>query len=311
MSKGTGFRRRKSIKNWREYNAGLCARYDLTVWVDTAVLEKPERTPGQRGRSREYSDALIELGATLKALYRLPYRGTQGMMRGIFNLLGREGIRLPDYTTLQKRSRELEVTLPLRERKDPMHLVVDTTGLKVFGEGEWKVRQHGWSKRRTWRKLHLGVDERTQEIVVADLTENSVGDQEHLPHLLEALPKDLKLSQVSADGIYDTHGCYDAARARGTKLVTPPRKNAVLPPPDTPSHPRHKAIRLCQRMGRKRWKKRTHYHRRSLSETAMYRYKVTFGPALAAREMKNQKVEAAIKIKALNKLREIATPVYG
>lgn len=309
MSKGTGFRRRKSIKNWREYNAGLKRRYDLMVWVDAAVFAKPVRKRGQKGRSRQYGDALIELGATLKALYHLPYRGTEGMMSSVFRLMGRRD-KVPDYTTLNRRSPGLKVVLDLAQRDHPIHLVVDTTGLKVYGEGEWKVRMHGWSKRRTWRKLHLAVDERTQEIIVSDLTENSVGDQEHLPALIEAVPKEMKLRQVSADGIYDTHECYDAVHQRGGSLVTPPRKNAVLPPPDTPPHPRHKAIRDCHKWGRKRWKKRRHYHRRSLSETAMFRFKITFGGTLAAREMKYQKTEAAVKAKTLNKLRNLAKPTY-
>ncbi len=276
MSKGTRFRRRKSIRNWGEYNEGLKRRYDLTVWVDEAVFVKPARQRGQKGRSQEYCDALIELGAALKALYRLPYRGTEGMMGSLLRLMGRSD-KVPDYSTLNRRSPGLQVALDLAQRKHPAHLVADTTGLKVYGEGEWKVRMHGWSKRRTWRKLHLVVDERTQEIVVSDLTENSVGDQEHLPALIEAVPPDIKFRQLSADGIYDTHECYDAVHRRGGKLVTPPRKNAVLPPKETPAHPRHKAIRDCQAWGRKRWKKRRHYHRRSLAETAMFRFKITFG----------------------------------
>lgn len=311
MSKGTRHRREKSIRNWAEYNRGLKQRYALTVWVDKAVLRKPERKPGQRGRPQEYGNGLIELGSTLKSLYRLPYRGTEGMLRSVFGLLGFGKARLPDYTTLNRRSAGIAITHAPTRTGHPMHLVVDSTGLKVYGEGEWKVRQHGWSKRRTWRKLHLAVDERTQEVVVSDLTENRVGDQEHLPALLEAVPKDIVLAQISADGIYDTHECYDAVRLRAARLVTPPRKNAVLPKPGSPPHPRHKAIRDIKRMGRKRWKKRNHYHRRSLAETAMYRFKTTFGGSLYSRKLKYQKTEANIKASILNKLRKIAAPAYA
>jgi hypothetical protein len=310
MSKGTSFRRKKSIKNWREYNIGLKRRYNLTVWVNDKVLAKPERKAGQKGRPKQYSDALIELGCTLKALYRLPYRGAQGLMESIMTMMGKKD-KMPDYTTLNRRSAALRTIFDLSKRGHRIHLVVDTTGLKVYGEGEWKVRQHGWSKRRTWRKLHLAIDERTQEIIVSDLTENSVGDQEHLPTLLNAVPGYIQIAQVSADGIYDTHDCYDAVTAKGAKLVTPPRKNAVLPPSGAPPHPRHKTIRQCHKMGRKRWKIRNHYHRRSLAETAMYRYKITFGGNLAARDMPYQKAEAAIKANALNKLRNIAVPLYA
>lgn len=311
MSKGTRFRRRKSITNWPAYNNGLKQRYALTVWVDDAVLEKPARKSGQRGRPREYSDGLIALGATLKSLYHLPYRGTEGMLKSVFALLGHGGTSLPDYTTLNRRHAGLAVEHTPARMGHPAHLVVDSTGLKVYGEGEWKVRKHGWSKRRTWRKLHLLVNERTQEVVVSDLTENSVGDQEHLPALMEAVPEELDVAQVSADGIYDTHACYDTVHRRGARLVTPPRKNAVPSKPGAPPHPRHKAIRECERMGRKRWKKRNRYHRRSLAETAMYRFKVTFGDKLYSKKLKYQKTEAAIKADTLNKLRELAIPLYA
>jgi hypothetical protein len=251
MSKGTAFRKKKSIKNWAEYNEGLRRRYDLTLWVDEAVFAKPAATLGKRGRPREYSDALIEAGLVLRGLYRLTLRGTQGMMQSIVRMMGKTELVIPDYSTFSRRSAVLRVALNLQKRGHAIHLVVDTTGLKIYGEGEWKVRTHGASKRRTWRKLHLALDDETQEILVADLTENNVGDQEHLPAIIKAVPEEIKLRQVSADGIYDTHECYDAVHRRGAKLVTPPRKNAVLPPPDTPPHPRHQAIRDCQKKGRK------------------------------------------------------------
>jgi hypothetical protein len=310
MSKGTRFRQKKSIKNWHEYNEGLKRRYDITLWLDAAVLAKPERVFGKKGRPPEYSDALIEMGLVLRGLYRLPLRGTEGMMRSILRLMGHAHAKLPDYTTLSRRSSALRVALDLMKRGHAIHLVVDTTGLKIYGEGEWKVRVHGASKRRTWRKLHLAIDEHTQEIIVADLTENSTGDQEHLPAIIKAVPEEIRVRQVSADGIYDTHECYDTVHRRGAKLVTPPRKNAVLPPPDTPPHPRHHAIRDCQEKGRKRWKKESEYHRRSLSETAMFRFKTTFGGNLAARKLPQQKTEAMVKVKTLNTLRKIAAPAY-
>ena len=310
MSKGTAFRKRKSIKNWREYNEGLRRRYDLTLWVDEAVLAKPAPIAGKKGRPREYSDALIEAGLVLRGLYHLTLRGTEGMMQSIVRMMGKKELAVPDYSTFSRRSAVLEIALNLQKRGHAVHLVIDTTGLKIYGEGEWKVRQHGWSKRRTWRKLHLALDDEMQEIIAVDLTENSVGDQEHLPAMIESVPEEIKIRQVSADGIYDTHECYDAVHRLGAKLVTPPRKNAVLPPEGTPPHPRHQAIRECQKKGRKRWKKESSYHRRSLSETAMFRFKTTFGDHLAARKLPQQKTEAKIKAKTLNTLRKIAAPSY-
>lgn len=310
MSKGTRFRQKKSIKNWREYNEGLKRRYDITPWIDPSALAKPARSQGKRGRPPEYSDALIEMGLVLRGLYRLALRGTEGMMRSILKLMEHGDAKIPDYTTLSRRSAALNVALDLMKRGHPIHLLMDTTGLKIYGEGEWKVRQHGYSKRRAWRKLHLALDDQMQEIIAADLTENSMGDQEHLPALIKAVPDEIKFRQLSADGIYDTYECYDAVHRRGSKLVTPPRKNAVIRKGDPP-HGRHHAIRDCQKMGRKRWKKGRHYHRRSLSETAMFRFKVTFGATLASRTLQTQKTEAMVKVKTLNAIRKIASPVYA
>lgn len=246
----------------------------------------------------------------LRGLYRLTLRGTQGMMQSIVRMMGMKELNIPDYSTFSRRSAVLEIALNLQKRGHALHLVIDTTGLKIYGEGEWKVRQHGWSKRRTWRKLHLALDDEMQEIIAVDLTENSTGDQEHLPAMIEAVPDEITIRQVSADGIYDTHECYDAVEKRGAKLVTPPRKNAVLPTLDTPPHPRHQAIRECKEKGRKRWKKESGYHRRSLSETAMFRFKTTFGDHLASRALPQQKTEAKLKAKTLNILRKIAAPSY-
>lgn len=255
MSKGVSLRREKVVRNWPSYNAGLKARYDVSLWIDEAVLSPPESS-GKRGRPASYSDALIEMLLNLRCLYHLTLRGTEGFARSWLRLAGLAEQQIPDYSTLSRRSANLE---PLREaasRSHPIHLVVDSTGLKVYGEGEWKTRQHGVSKRRTWRKLHLGVDEQTGKILADDLTENSTGDQEHLPALLKQIDDEkTPLRQISVDGIYDSYDCYDTATKKGAKLVCPPRKNAALQPES--DHPRHKAIKECQEKGRKRWKKRS------------------------------------------------------
>ena len=156
------------------------------------------------------------------------------------------------------------------------------------------------------------IDAATQQIVVADLTENSTGDQEHLPELLNKVQKDLRVRRVTADGIYDTWNCYDSAAKHGAELCTPPRKNAVVPPDESPrtAHPRSEAIRECQEVGRTPWKIRNQYHRRSLVETAMYRFKTSFGEKMFSRTFSRQKTEALIKAKTLNTFRNIAAPAY-
>jgi IS5 family transposase len=313
MGEGRRFGEQKSIKNWSEYNDGLVRRYDITVYLADEAIFLPPAPTGKRGRPVQYSDGLIELGLTLKAIYRLPYRGLEGVLRGLFKFGYCIGMSVPDYSTFCLRAAAIEVRVKAAlQAGEPLHLLVDSTGLKLYGEGEWKVRTHGASKRRTWRKLHLGVDALTQQVVVADLTENSVGDQEHLPELLRKIPKDKPLGRVTADGIYDTWGCYDAASEHGADLCTPPRRNAVLPPDKSPhaNHPRSEAIRTCQKQGRTPWKIENRYHTRSLAETAMYRFKTSFGEKMASRTFSRQKTEAIVKVNALNLFRNTAAPAY-
>jgi hypothetical protein len=308
MGEGKKFTGKKSIKNWSAYNKGLERRYDIRVHLNHQVLEKPQKVEGQRGRPREYSQALIEMALVIKAIYRLPYRGLTGFLRSILG----QTAPLPDYTTVCVRAATVDAVLNIVQRGDKVHLVVDTTGLKIYGEGEWKVRQHGASKRRLWRKLHLGIDEASQDILAVDLTEHSVGDQEHLPEVLAKVPLDTPLKQVSADGIYDSHACYKAVHEKGAKLITPPRKSAVVPRgrPRQDEPLRTRSVRDCKRRGREAWKQHHHYHRRSLAETGMYRFKTTFGGSLASRTFDRQKTEAVLKAKTLNTFRNLAAPAY-
>jgi Transposase DDE domain len=313
MSEGRAFADKKSIKNWREYNAGLVKRYDITVHLaDEAVVKKPEPT-GKRGRPAEYTDGLIELGMTLKAIYRLPYRGLEGFMRGLFKLGNCADRPVPDYSTFCLRSAKLDVALRAAVVSgEPLHLLVDSTGLKIYGEGEWKMRTHGKTKKRTWRKLHLMIDAVTQQIIVADLTKNDVGDQEHIPALLKKMPADTKLKRMTGDGIYDTWNCYDTAAQYGADFLTPPRTNAVILPDEKgrTDHPRTRAIRACERLGRTPWKIETGYHVRSRVETAMYRFKTSFGEKMFSRDFNRQKTEALIKANILNTFRTLASPAY-
>ena len=236
-------------------------------------------------------------------------------MLGLFKLGNCADKSVPDYSTFCNRAADIDIKVKTSlQSGEPLHLLVDSTGLKIYGEGEWKVRTHGASKRRTWRKLHLMIDEATQQIIVADLTENSTGDQEHLPELLNKVPNDKCIKRVTADGIYDTWGCYNAATEHGADLCTPPRKNAIVPPDKSPraNHPRSEAIRECIKLGRTPWKIGCDYHPRSLVETAMFRtLKTSFGERMFSRTFIRQKAEALIKANALNIFRDLAAPVYA
>jgi len=298
------------IRNWSEYNAGLKARGSLTFWIEESVLEQwvVEDLSGKRGASLLYSDLAIGTMATVKAVYRLAGRQCQGFLESIFELMGID-LPVPDHSTLSRRLGQLSIELPIVPKQGARHVVVDSTGVKVYGEGEWKTRQHGVSKRRTWRKLHLGVDEATGEIVAMVVTTNDVGDGQVLPDLLEQIEDELE--QVSTDGAYDHRHCYDEIDAKGAKAVIPPRKDAKIWQHGNRKgkpHPRDENLRSIRKHGRKRWKQESGYHRRSIAETTMFRFKTIFGGNLSARQFDNQAVELFIKCAALNRMIQNAKP---
>ncbi|HEY9621888.1 MAG TPA: IS5 family transposase [Crinalium sp.] len=298
------------IRNWSEYNAGLKQRGSLTFWIDESVLEQwiVPNLSGKPGASTLYSNLAIETMATLKAVYRLAGRQCQGFLESIFELMAID-LPVPDHSTLSRRVSQLAISLPVLPKEGTRHVVVDSTGVKVYGEGEWKTRQHGISKRRTWRKLHLGVDEASGEILAAVVSTNNVSDGEVLPDILNAIEDEIE--QVSADGAYDQRQCYDAIRGRNAKAAIPPRKGAKIWQHGNSKAERHNRddnLRRIRKVGRKAWKRESNYHRRSLAETTMFRFKTIFGGKLSARSFDNQAAELFIKCAALNRMIQIAKP---
>ncbi|MEP1075108.1 IS5 family transposase [Leptolyngbya sp. PL-A3] len=298
------------IRNWSEYNAGLKQRGSLTFWVEESILEQwvVKELSGKPGASILYSDLAIQTMATLKALYRLAGRQCQGFLESIFELMGID-LPVPDHSTLSRRLGQLSIELPVVSKEGARHVVVDSTGVKVYGEGEWKTRQHGISKRRTWRKLHLGVDEATGEILAAVVTTNDYHDGEVLADVLDGIQSPIE--QVSTDGAYDHRHCYEEIAAKGAKAVVPPRKDAKIWQHGNRQgkpHPRDENLRSIRKHGRKRWKQDSGYHRRSIAETTMFRFKTIFGSNLSARQFDNQAVELFIKCAALNRMIQIAKP---
>jgi hypothetical protein len=303
---------RYRVSNWAAYNDSLVQRGSITVWISQEVLDKWRPTPQgrrPRGGQVEYSDRAIECLLTLKAVFQLPYRQTEGLGRSIMALLGVQ-VKVPDYTTLCKRSADLPVSLSPSQVQGAKHIVVDSTGLKVYGEGEWKVRQHGYSKRRTWRKLHLSVNEATQTLEAVVLTEAGVDDAEAGRQLLDETTGSIE--QVSGDGSYDKRKFYEAAVERGVERITvPPQRNACIwqhGNSSKPPLPRDQNLRRIRRVGRRRWKQESGYHRRSLAETAVFRFKIIFGNTLRARTLPRQITEARIKGAALNRMTQLGMP---
>lgn len=199
--------------------------------------------------------------------------------------------------------------MPVAPSRGGIHVVVDSTGVKVYGEGEWKVRQHGVDKRRTWRKLHVGVNEATGEILAAVASTNNVSDDEAFADLLEGI--DDEIEQVSGDGAYDKRKCYDQIGARGAKATIPPRKDAARweDDPETGKvHQRNRVLERIDEVGRQHWKQESGYHRRSLAETTMFRFKTIFGGRLRRRRFDNQAVELFLKCAALNRMSQLGKP---
>jgi len=301
-----GPKARYRVKNWSAYNAGLINRGNVTMWIDEAALANTPDAEPTRGRPRLYSDALIQALLGLKAVFRLPLRALQGFAQSLHELAFAT-LSVPNYTTLSRRAQTLEVQLPIIREGEPIHLVVDSTGAKVYGEGEWKVRQHGYSKRRSWRKVHLGLDANTGQVRAALMTHQDVADGDVLAELLGQIPDDEPLDVIGGDGAYDTKPCHAAIAARGATPSIPPREGAAHWTANTSGATwRNDTVDAIARLGRREWKKGSGYHRRSLAENAMYRFKTLTGNRLWARRTDSQATEVAIRVGVINRMADLA-----
>lgn len=297
---------RYRIRNWAAYNRALVARGGLTLWVDEAALCAWRASPsGRRGAQRVYADPAITCALTLGTVFHLPLRSTEGLVRSVLQLLG-IALPVPTYSTLSRRRRKLEIGLPHQPRSGPVHLVVDASGLKVYGEGEWKVKVHGAGKRRVWRKLHIGVDEKTGEVLACCLTESRPGDKHSLPALLSEAGPEVK--QVSGDGGYDYRDCYAEISRRGARASIVPRRTAQVRHDDPGFAERNRNVEQIRMLGRQHWKRESGYTRRSLAETGFMRLKTIFGAALRARLLTSQRAEARLRCAALNRMTQLGMP---
>ena len=301
---------RYRIKNWPVYDAALRDRGDLTIWVTPAALAAwhPPRI-GQRGRSPTYSDVAIETGTMLRLAFGRPWRQTEGLLRSVARLMNLE-IGVPDHTTLSRRSGAMPLAMDLARAKGPVHVVVDSTGLKVYGAGEWQQAKHGGRARRSWRKLHLAVDPDTGEILACELTDQNQGDPSQVGALLDQIAGDI--ASVTADGAYDGDLVYRAVadRAAETAVIIPPRSTAK-PSAQAGQAPtqRDRHIQTIAQRGRRDWQRATGYGRRSLVETAMFRYKTLIGRHLRARSLAGQKAEARMGCAVINRMTRLGRPI--
>ncbi len=301
------------IRNWSDYNRSLVNRGSLTFWIAEDLLAnwiEKEKT-GMRGASPRYTQAAMLAMASLKFVFHQAGRQTCGLVASVFELL-KVRLPVPDHSTVSRRMAGLEVGLPVKQSKKPRHLVIDSTGVKVYGEGEWKVRSHGASKRRTWRKLHLCIDAATGEMIVAAASENSVSDCQMFPEMLRAIAEEEEIEQISADGSYDRRKVYDALNQRAIKRAAiPPRKGAKISQHGNSRKERvlrDENLRAVRKKGRRKWKREASYHRRSLAETGVFRFKTIFTDRLQSRNQDNQFQEMIIKCAAMNRMTHLGMP---
>lgn len=293
--------------NWAAYNAALKARGSLTVWLDRDMqwLATPN---GKPGRQQTFSDASIQFCLSIKCLFGLPLRQSLGLVQSLLTLAQLDW-PVPDFSTVCRRQAKLQVHLSYRPSTTALNLLVDSTGIKFIGEGEWKRKKHGADYRRQWRKVHLGIDEETLEIRAIEVTDNRIGDAPMLPELLKQIPEAEAVASVGADGAYDTHACHAAIAQRGAIAVIPPRKNArAWKDTGAGASVRNAAVTACLRFGRKIWKCWSGYHRRSLVETKMHCFK-RLGERVMARSFARQVVELHIRVALLNRFTQLGAPV--
>ncbi|XDJ35223.1 MAG: IS5 family transposase [Burkholderia sp.] len=293
---------RYRVRNWAAYNEGLINRGNITIWIDEALLARiPDAIP-TRGRPCLYGDTLIQTLLGVKTVYRLTLRALPGFTQSLRDLAF-PSLPVPNYTTLCRRAKTLDVELPILRDNEPIYLVVDSTGLKVYGEGEWKVRQHGYSKRRTWRKVHLALNANTGQVHAALMTNQNVADGDALAKLLDQIPREKQIDVIGGDGAYDTKPCHAAIAARSAIPSIPPREGAVHWPADMPGAAwRNGAVDAIARDGRREWKQDSGYHRRSLAENAIYRFKTLTGNCLWARHIASQATEVSIRVGVINRM---------
>lgn len=293
-------------RNWQEYNKSLINRGSLTIWIDSNI-QKEWVQQGKRGRPK-FCSQVIKAGLILKTVYRLAYRSLQGFFQSILQLMQLPH-QVPHYSLFSKRAQEVAKEIPKLSQRKPLDLVIDSSGLKVYGEGEWKVKIHGASKRRKWIKAHIAVDPKSQEIVAVEVTESAIGDSKVLPTLVKQSPKSVQ--RVLADGAYDACACRKYLHNRGIKGLIPPALNGCLRS-EQECEERNDALRIIIGLGGDKnakaiWKKLVGFHKRSLVETAFSKLKRLFGDRLSSLKMVNQAMEVYVRCFVLNKMRTICS----
>jgi hypothetical protein len=294
------------VGNWAEYDRAPVQRGDITLWISTDATKTWKPAPsGRRGGQRKFSDHAIETALTLRLVFSLPLRQAEGFLRSILSLMD-VNLEAPDHTTLSRRSQSLNVDLHRVAGDKAIHLIVDSTGLSIVGEGEWAAAKHGGRGRRGWKKLHLGVD-RTGMIVAQALTHGSADDAKTALDLIDSIEGDIE--SLTADAAYDTLAVYDASAERGAKVVIPPSRSATRSRQRrSRSSARDRTIVRVKDIGRRQWKKESGYHQQARVENTFFRYKSIIGQRLRTRHPESQTAEAISACNVLNRMAGLGMP---
>jgi hypothetical protein len=299
-------KQRHRVTNWADYEAGLRARGSLTIWFSDEAIEGWR---AGRGGQPRYSSLAIITALTLRAVFRLALRQTEGLIGSILALLGLD-LPVPDHSTMSRRAETLEVPRP-RCGREPVHLLVDSTGLKLCGPGEWLKEKHGTKRRRAWRKLHLATDADTGHIVASLLTDKDADDGSQVGPLLDQV--DGPVASFTGDGAFDRDNVYAevAARHPDATVIVPPRSGAV--PSDaaeTDPTQRDLHLRCIVERGRMGWQNASGYNWRALVESDNSRWKRVVGDGLRSQTDGRQETEVAIAANVLNRMLEVGRPEY-
>jgi hypothetical protein len=304
-------KQKRKVTNSAAYDATLRQRGSLTVWfTDEAVAAWAAEPRTTQGGQRWYSPLAILTALTLRAVFHLALRQTEGLIGSIIHLLGLT-LAVPDHSTLSRRAETLEVPRP-RSRRDagPLHLLVDSTGLKLCGAGEWLVEEHGTKTRRSWRKLHIGLDADTGQIVAATLTNKERDDGAEVGSLLDQVAA--SVASFTADGAYDQEGVSAAVAERHPEaaIIVPPRSTAVpSETAETPPTQRDRHLQCTAEHGRAAWQKASGYTTRARAEAAIARFKQVIGDGLRSRTDRRRATEVNVAVHALNRMLELGRPI--
>lgn len=293
------------VTNWAEYDKGLVERGSLTVWLAPDALKAwTPRKGGRRGGQRRYSDRAIGLALQLRLVFRLGWRQTEGFLRSLFELVGSK-LEVPDHTTLSRRCRRLRVRPTAPRSSKPVHLFIDATGLKVFGQGEWARAKHGSRGAHAgWRKLHIGVDRRGI-VVTSELTDSDVADASAFPGLVRKVRSPIK--RVTTDGSYDRRKVWRVIDELGARGIIPLHRKAVRRD-EASSSQRNRHLRRIEKVGRAQWRRDSGQHKQAKAENAIGRFKRILGPAIRARCRDGQRAEVMMGVSILNRMLELGAP---